>query len=261
VRTAVITGGSSGIGLAVARLLVRRGGWNVLLAARGPERLAAAGAELCAATVVCDVTDDAQVAALAAAASALGGCDLLVQSAGVAGRVGLRMADVEEYRRVLETNYVALVRVVQAFWPQLVERRARVANVVSVAGTVPFGTTAPYTVSKHAAIAYSRALVRPARAHGVRVCTINPGPVTTPGFPQSRLLARPFGRLVTVDAEHCAERLLAAVERGASEAFVPQWWRAIAALEGIAPGLCVRLAARAPFGVLLRLADPAPAAR
>ena len=189
VRTAVITGGSSGIGLEIARLLARRGGWRVVLAARDPARLQAAARPLGAEPVVCDVRSDRDVAGLARVAAGLGGCDLLVQCAGASGRASLANGTPDDYRRALELNYLGLIRVFSALWPQLVERHGRIVNVVSVAGTVPLERSAPYSCSKHAAIAWSRALVSEARRHGVTVTTANPGPVPTPGFPQSSIIA------------------------------------------------------------------------
>jgi uncharacterized protein len=245
VRTAVITGGSSGIGLAVARVLARRGGWQLVLAARDQERLATAAAELSAMAVGCDVTKDADVAALVAAAQATGGCDLLVHSAGAPARAGVLAADLAVYRRSFELNYLALVRVATAFWPQLEASRGRLVPVVSVAGSVALAPSAPYAAAKSAALSWARSYGAAAREHGVAVTIVNPGPVPTPGFPQGALLRGRWGRLIVVDAERCAERLLAAADRRVPEVYVPQWWRIAVALQGAAPGLTARVAARA----------------
>jgi short-subunit dehydrogenase len=102
----------------------------------------------------------------------------------------------------------------------------------------------PYTASKHAAVAYSRALSAAAHQVGVTVTTVNPGPVPTPGFPQTALLSHPLARHLTVDPERCADRLLQAVDRGVPEVFVPQWWRVVAAAQGVVPGLTSRIAGR-----------------
>jgi short-subunit dehydrogenase len=244
VRTAVITGGSSGIGYAVAEILRGRGGWRLLLAARGEARLIEAAESLGAAWCRCDVTEDADVAELAAASSEVGGCDLLVNCAGIPGFLNVLDADVDVYRRLMDTNFLGLVRVTQALWPQLRERRGRDANVGSVAGTVAMARSGPYTASKHAAVAYSRALSAAAHGVGVSVTTVNPGPVPTPGFPQTALLRHPLARHLTVDPERCAERLLQAVDRGVPEVFVPQWWRVVAAAQGVVPGLTSRIAGR-----------------
>jgi short-subunit dehydrogenase len=259
VRTAVITGGSSGIGLAVARVLARRGGWQLVLAARRGGPLADAAAELGALAVQCDVTDDASVAALIAAAQAAGGCDLLVHAAGAPARAGVLEAELAVYRSAFETNYIALVRVATAFWPLLEAGRGRLVPVVSVAGTVALAPSAPYAAAKSAALSWARSYGAAAREHGVAVTIVNPGPVATPGFPQSALLRSRWGRLLVIDAERCAERLLAAADRRAPEVYVPQWWRLAAALQGAAPALTARVAARAWFHEPRAQAEAAPA--
>ena len=240
-RTAVITGGSSGIGLEVARLLARRGGWRIVLAARDRERLQAAARPLEAEAVVCDVLRDGDVAGLARASAGLGGCDLLVQCAGASGGASLASADVGDYRSALELNYLGLIRVFTALWPQLVERHGRIVNVVSVAGSVPLERSAPYSCSKHAALAWSRALVSEARRHGVTVTTANPGPVPMPGFPQSSIVPHRLARLVLIDAARCAEGIVSAADRGASEVFLPARYRIPAAIQGAAPGVVARV--------------------
>ncbi len=243
VRTAVITGGSSGIGLELARLLARRGGWRIVLAARDPERLAIAAAPLGATAVPCDVRRDADVAALAWQTLELGGCDLLLQCAGASGGVSLATGEVDDYRQALALNYLGLIRVFRELWPQLVERRGRIVNVVSVAGTVPLERSTPYSCSKHAAIAWSRALVAPAAAVGVGVTTANPGPVPTPGFPQRALVPHRLGRLVLIDAARCAAGIMHAADRGRAEVFLPARYRLPAAIQGVAPGLVSRVLA------------------
>ena len=259
VRTAVITGGSSGIGLAVARELARRGGWNLVLAARREEPLSAAARELSATAVRCDVTEDADVDALVAAAGAAGGCDLLVHCAGAPARAGVLEADLAVYRRSFEVNYISLVRVATAFWPLLEESRGRLVPVVSVAGTVALAPSAPYASAKSAALSWARSYGAAAREHGVAVTIVNPGPVPTPGFPQGALLRSRWGRLLCVDAERCAERLLAAADRRSPEVYVPQWWRVAAALQGAAPGLTARVAMRAWRHEPRVAAEPEPA--
>ncbi len=245
VRTAVITGGSSGIGLEVARLLARRGGWHLVLAARDPDRLRDAAGPLGAQAVPCDVTRDADVAELARAAAARGGCDLLVQCAGASrGAHRSTSATVDDYRSALELNYIGLIRVFSAIWPQLVERNGRIVNVVSVAGSVPLERSTAYSCSKHAALAWSRALVSEARAHGVTVTTANPGPVPTPGFPQTGIVGhRLLASLLLIDVARCAAGILDAADRGRSEVFLPARYRLPAAIQGVAPGLVARISA------------------
>jgi uncharacterized protein len=257
VRTAVVTGGSSGIGLELARLLAARGGWRIVLAARDADRLARAADLIGATGVRCDVRSDEDVAVLAAVAGELGGCDLLVQCAGASGGASLETATVDDYRSALALNYLGLIRVFGALWPQLAERRGRIVNVVSVAGTVPLERSAPYSCSKHAAIAWSRALVAPARVHGVGVTTANPGPVPTPGFPQGGIVGHRLAGLVLIDAARCAAGILHASDRGRAEVFLPARYRLPAAIQGVAPGLVARVLASRRFP---RVASGAPEA-
>ena len=128
--------------------LARRGGWQLLLAARREAPLAAAAGELGATAVRCDVTDDGDVAALVAASRAAGGCDLLVHAAGAPARKGVLDADLATYRTAFELNYLGLVRVATAFWPLLEASRGRLVPVVSVAGTVALAPSAPYAAPR-----------------------------------------------------------------------------------------------------------------
>lgn len=241
-RTAVITGGSSGIGLATARLLARRGGWRIVLAARDQARLDEAADELGAIAVRCDVTSDADVRELARRALDEGGCDLLVHSAGVPSRHNVLDATADDWRSALEINYIGCVRVLSELWPQVLERKGRIAAVCSVAGTVALVPAAPYSASKHAALSFVRAFGADARRHGVTVTAVNPGPVPTPGFPQGQLLKMPGGRFLTVSPERCAARLLKATDRGLPEVYVPHFWRVGAAFQSLLPGLTSRCA-------------------
>jgi short-subunit dehydrogenase len=154
-------------------------------------------------------------------------------------------ADLDLYRRVFELNYIGLVRVATAFWPLLERSRGRFVPVVSIAGTVALAPSAPYAASKAAALSWARSYGAAAREHGVAVTIVNPGPVPTSGFTQGALLRSRWGRFLTVDADHCAERLLAAADRRTPEACVPQWWRLVGAAQGALPGLTGRIAARA----------------
>ena len=210
------------------------------------EPLAAAAAELSATAVRCDVTEDADVAALVAAAREAGGCDLLVHAAGASARKGVLDADLATYRASFEVNYIGLVRVATAFWP-LLEAAPRPAR----AGRVRrrhrrAGPLGPVRLGQERG-ALVGALLRRRRARARRGGhDRQPGArCTTPGFPQDQLLRSRWGSLLVVDAERCAERLLAAADRRAPEVYVPQWWRVAAALQGAAPGLMARVAERA----------------
>jgi uncharacterized protein len=243
-QVAVVTGGSSGIGAAVARALAGRG-WKCVLVARSEERLRPLAAELGAEWEVCDVGDRSAVERVAAAVvERHPSLSLLVNNAGVAGRGGFLRATPELIEEVTRTNYLGSVWCLRAFLPAL-ERAAPsdVVNVVSVAGTVAAGTAGPYTASKHAQLAFSRAVSSELRPRGVRVHTILPGFVETPGFPQRSRFGRRLWPLIA-EPELVAERVLAALDRDRGEVFVPRWYRVAPLAQVLAPGLVARFARR-----------------
>jgi uncharacterized protein len=243
-QVAVVTGGSSGIGAAVARALRGRG-WACVLLARREERLRAVAEELGAEWEVCDVGDREVVERVAAAIIARHPrISLLVNSAGIPGRGGFLRLTPERIEEVTRTNYLGGVWCLRAFLPALeAAAHSDVVNVVSVAGTVAGGSSGPYTASKHAQLAFSRSVASELRPRGVRVHTILPGFVETEGFPQRVRFGRALGSLV-VEPELVAERVLAAVERDRREVFVPRWYRIAPLAQALAPRLVARLAAR-----------------
>jgi uncharacterized protein len=243
-RVAVVTGGSSGIGAAVARTL-RRQGWDCVLVARGEDRLRSAAEELGAEWETCDVGDRGAVERMAAAVVARHPrISLLVNSAGIPGRGGFLDVPPERIEEVTRTNYLGGAWCLRAFLPALeAAAPSDVVNVVSVAGTVAAGAAGPYTASKHAQLAFSRSAARELRPRGVRVHTILPGFVETEGFPQRKRFGRALGSIV-VEPELVAERVLAAVQRDRGEVYVPRWYRVAPLAQALAPGLVARLAAR-----------------
>jgi short-subunit dehydrogenase len=245
---AVVTGGSSGIGRAIARELARRGFLCVLLARR-EDALRAAAEELDGEYEVCDVADRRRVEAVAAAVRARHPrIRLLVNSAGIPGRKGFLELEPERIERVLHTNYLGGVWCLRAFLPALeAAGRADVVNIVSVAGAVAFAPSGPYSASKHAQLAFSRATASELRGRGIRVHTVSPGLVETEGFPQAtRLRSRVLRRLV-VEPEYVARHVLKVVTRNRRETFVPRWYRVPALVQALAPGLVARVSERSVY--------------
>lgn len=239
----VVTGGSSGIGLALARRL-QRPGTDLLLVARGEERLRAAAATLGCETLAADLASADGAAALAERLATAERISVLVNNAGGPFRTPLLEHDPDEARAAIDLLYLAMVRVTAAAWPGLVRARGAVINVVSVAGTVATGSAPHYAAAKHAAIAWSRGLHVEAAAAGVHVLTANPGPVATAAFPHQRLRGHAWARHAVLDEDDCAARIVRALDRGRAESFQPEWWRVAAVAQAIAPGAMARLARR-----------------
>jgi NAD(P)-dependent dehydrogenase (short-subunit alcohol dehydrogenase family) len=229
---AVVTGGSSGIGAALVALLRERGS-HVVGLSRSPS--AADEHERC------DVSD--REAVFAAAARVLArhpSIDLLVVNAGVGARTPYLGGNVEAIERVVEVDYLGAVWTVLGFLPGL-QPGAHVVNVVSVAGTVAVG---PYSAAKHAQLAFSRSLAVELWPRGVKVHTVNPGFVETPGFPQRGVRHGRIASRFVVDPPFVAQRILDAVDHDRREVFVPRWYRPAAWLQALAPGLLVTARAR-----------------
>jgi NAD(P)-dependent dehydrogenase (short-subunit alcohol dehydrogenase family) len=245
VRVAVVTGGSSGIGAATARALATQG-WRCVLVARGAEALEEVAREIDAEAEACDVSDRAQVDRLAArVAERHPAVHLLVNNAGYTGRRGFLELDPETIENIVDTVYLGSVWCARAFLPQLeTARPSDVVNVVSVAGTFAHGSSGPYSAAKHAQLAFSRSLRAELAPRGIRVHTVNPGPVETPGFPQRDLVNRRLGRRLVQQPERIADVILKAVERDRAEVFAQPYLRVAGTLQSLAPGTLSRLASR-----------------
>jgi NAD(P)-dependent dehydrogenase (short-subunit alcohol dehydrogenase family) len=244
-QVAVITGGSSGIGAATARKLAERG-WSCVLIGRDEERLRSVAEPLGAEWERCDVGDREAVERVAAAIGErhprLG---LLVNNAGIAGRAGFLRASPETIEEVTRTNYLGSIWCLRAFLPQLqAAAPSDLVNVVSVAGTVVAGSTGPYTASKHAQLAFSRGAHAELRPLGIRVHTVLPGFVETPGFPQRARSSNRLWQALVAEPELVADRIVAAVERDRREVIVPRFYRLAPLAQALVPGLVAWAGAR-----------------
>ena len=221
-KTAVVTGASSGIGEATARELARRG-WRTVLVARRRDRLEQLASDLDGDFQVVDVADREDVERAAAAIlTRHPRVDLLVNNAGIPGRGTFLSLEPERIEAVMRTNYLGCVWVVRALEVGL-QPGSHVVNVVSVAGTVAFAPAGPYAASKHAQLAFSRSLAGLLRGRGIKVHTVLPGFVETEGFPQKTVLRSPFFQRSVIGPDLVAKRIVDAVESGKRELFVPRW--------------------------------------
>jgi NAD(P)-dependent dehydrogenase (short-subunit alcohol dehydrogenase family) len=242
-RVAVITGGSSGIGAEIARALAARG-WLCVLLARREERLRALADEVGGEFEVCDVSDREAVDQTAARVRerhpAIG---LLVNNAGIAGRVNFLDGDPAAIENVMRTNYLGSVWCLRAFLPALeAAAPSDVVNMVSVAGTFALPVSGPYAASKHAQLAFSRATAAQLRSRRIRVHTVKPGFVETEGFPQS-WLPGPAQRLV-IGPETIASHVVESLERRRGETTVPRYYAVAGFLQAVMPNIVARVLGR-----------------
>jgi short-subunit dehydrogenase len=247
-RVAVITGASSGIGEAIARALSGRG-WRCVLMARRAERLQALADELDGEAEVCDVGDRAAVEAAAERArSRHPAIHLLVNNAGMPGRAGFADIDDARLEALVRVNYLGGVWCLRAFLPALeAAGGADVVNIVSVAGTVAFAPSGPYSASKHAQLAFSRAVAAELRPRGIRVHTVNPGFVETEGFPQRTVLRNPLLTRLVIEPDAVARHVVDVLEHDRGETFVPRVYRIAAVAQAVAPRLVAWAGARSGY--------------
>lgn len=184
-RGAVITGGSKGIGFAVAQGLAQAGA-AVVVASRSQASVDAAAASLrdaghSAWGVACDVTDEAAVAALAeTAAERLGTVDILVNNAGVAPSNPVHRTTLEEWERTMKLNVTGAFLCTRAMLPAMVGQGwGRVVNIASIAARVGAPYIATYAASKHALLGFTRSVAQEVAAKGVTVNAVCPGYVAT----------------------------------------------------------------------------------
>ncbi|MGI5225221.1 SDR family oxidoreductase [Actinoallomurus sp. CA-142502] len=183
-KRALVTGGSRGIGAAVVRRLLDAGA-EVLTTARSVTSAVPEGATF----VEADVRSRAGAEAIAAAAQeALGGVDILVHNAGGARpHKGSSAITDEEWQDALDLNFLASVRLDSLLTPGMRERRSgMIVHVSSAAVLTPIGPFLHYTAAKAALENYSRGLALELAPYGIRVNTVSPGRVATPGGEATR---------------------------------------------------------------------------
>lgn len=226
-RVIAVTGASSGIGREIARKLDEAGAIPVLVARR-MDKLEETAALLRNNGVLClaaDVTDYGQVErAVAELLRVHGRIDGWVNNAGAGLFQSFLDMPIDEFERMMDLNYMSLVRCTKAVLPRMLEAgRGVIVNVASAAGKVGSAKAVAYAASKHAAIGFTTSLRAELAGTGVKVCAINPGPVDTPFFD----LADPSGEYVRnvgwfmIKPERVAKAVIRALETGKADITLP----------------------------------------
>ncbi len=226
-RVIYITGGSSGIGLATARLLAAKGGHIVLLA-RDESKLAAARSEVEAvkrsphqriASLSVDVTDPLKLRSkMEEAVARFGPPDILIAGAGIVSNDLFENISLDAFDRVIKTNLYGVRNVIAALLPSIKTRGGRIAIIASMAGLVGmYGYTA-YSTSKFALVGLAECLRSELKPHGIPVTLICPPEVTTPMVaeedrtisPESKAVKMMAGRLT---AQYTARAIVRAIQK------------------------------------------------
>lgn len=182
----LVTGTSSGIGLATA-VTLGRAGRTVYAAMRNPERAPqlreiVEKEKLPVSIVAMDVDSDPSVAAAISNIRAQAGfIDVLVNNAGIERRGSIEELPLEAFRATMETNYFGALRCIQALLPEMREKQVGcIVNVTSVANRIACSPLTPYAASKFALEALSEALAQEVKPFNIRVAIVQPGIIDTP---------------------------------------------------------------------------------
>ena len=165
---------------------------------------------------------------------AFGGCDVLINNAGIPGGGVFDELSYEQIEKVVRVNVLGVMYGTRAFLPGMLKRgRGHVVNVASLAGRYAAPGVAVYTATKHAVVAFSESLYYDAQPRGVLVTAVNPGFVSTEGFPQGHLPDR-----LVMRPERVARAIVKIVRDGiAPEYSVPRWLGPLQAFRVLTPPL------------------------
>ncbi|HXE56625.1 MAG TPA: SDR family NAD(P)-dependent oxidoreductase [Gemmatimonadales bacterium] len=259
-RTVLITGGSRGLGLVLARELTRHGA-ALALCARDEDELERARTELSAlgATVFtfpCDVTDRASVREMVRVVRHhYGRIDVLINNAGTIAVGPLETMTLEDYEEAMRTHFWGALHTIDAVLPEMRARReGRIVNVTSIGGKISVPHLLPYGASKFAAVGLSEGLRAELAKDGVLVTTVCPGLMRTGSPTNASFKGRHWAEytwfsiasglpLVSISAERAARRIIEACRRGEAEVFFPLSAALAARIHGLWPGLTADLLA------------------
>jgi short-subunit dehydrogenase len=254
-KRAVITGGSAGLGRALANALVRRGA-NVAIVARGQPALATTAQELKARggnvlAIAADVTNQLDVDRLSSTImSAWGGLDLLCHCAGRSMRGTALATSVDEFRDLVETNFLSAVRLTQAFAGALLESRGHLVLIGSLASKVAAGYLGAYPASKFPLAAFAQQLRMELGGKGLHTLLVCPGPIArgahdgrtrytqqVADVPPAAYQPAGGAKVRAMDPHWLAEKVLRACELRRAELVVPRRARLLFAVSQLSPRL------------------------
>lgn len=253
-KVVLITGGSRGLGLALARETGARGA-RLAICGRDPESLERARASLARAgakvvAIPCDVTDRGSVQNLVDQVSrGLGPVDVLINNAGVIEVGPAETMSVADYEEALATNFWGMLYPTLAVLPDMRKRRAgRIVNITSIGGKLGIPHLLPYSASKFAAVGFSQGLRAEVAAEGIKVVTVVPGLMRT-GSPRNAIFRGQHRAEyawfsisdslpgLSISVEDAARRIVKAFRRGDAEVLFPAVAKVAAVANAVAPGV------------------------
>jgi len=252
-KVVVITGGSRGLGFAMAQEFAARGA-KLVICGRDQEilheaesRLVALGAPVLA--LPCDITDKSQAERLIQEASdRFGGIDVLVNNAGTIAVGPIESQTLDDFHKAMDTMFWGMVHTTLAVLPQMMQRGdGRIVNITSIAGKVAVPHLMPYNCAKFAAVGFSEALRAELAKDRIKVTTVVPGLMRTGSHANATFkgdhekeyswfaLAATLP-LSAMDAHRAARRIVDAAARGSSEIILTPQATLLALAHGVAPG-------------------------
>lgn len=232
-RVVVITGGSRGLGLVIARQLAEEGA-RLCLLARDPEELARAKAQLPgsaeAMTIPCDIRNEADVrAAIGKVLEKWTAVDVLINNAGVIQVGPLEHMRVEDFENAMATHFWGPLSLMMSAIPSMRRRGfGRIVNISSIGGRIAVPHMAPYCASKFALVGLSDSMRAELAQHGIRVTTVCPGLMRTGGPVNADMKGNHEAEYawfaissatpgLSTSAEHAARRIIDACRHGDAE--------------------------------------------
>lgn len=268
-KTVLITGGSRGLGLELARQLAEEGA-NIAICARDADELDRAQSELQQYGIdvfaeVCDITDKVRVERFVEAVrQAVGPVDVLINNAGTIIVTPYEHATEDDFRDAMDVNFWAAFHLTNAVLPQMLARQGgRIVNIASFGGKVAVPHLMPYSTSKFALVGYSEGLRAELLKNDIYVTTICPGLIRT-GSPRNAIFKGQNEKeyawfkigdslpLFTIASADCARQVIDACRSGKAERIISLPAKLGAALQNIAPNLMGELMA------VVNLTLPAP---
>lgn len=264
----LITGGSSGLGLQMARELAADGA-RLVICARGEDELMRAGEDLEARgaevlAIQCDVSDRDDVRRMVAAAiEQFGSIDVLICNAGVIQVGQFHSMDAENFHEAMDIMFFGALYPILEVLPHMRERRdGRIALVTSIGGKISVPYLLPYNSAKFAAVGLGEGLRAELQDDGITVTTIVPGLMRTGSYVNAEFSGEPEGRestyrifsalsslpLLTTSGEAAAKAFVGAIKRGDAQIIYPPQYSLLARLHGLAPA-----ATMAAMGIADRL--------
>lgn len=257
-KVALITGGSRGLGFAIARELARKGS-RLVLTSRHLDELERAKARLVAAGDITeenvfiqasDVSVVSEIRSLIAAATTyFGQIDIVVNNAGIILVGPLESQTLASYRQAMDVNFFGALHTTLAVLPQMLARgEGAIVNIASIGGKVAFPHLLPYVASKFAMTGWSQGLRAELAGKGIRVTTVSPGIMRTGSHIQARFSGKAQSEYrwfaaaaslpgTSVNAASAARKVVHAMEKGTAEISIGLQAIAAARLSNLAPEL------------------------